>query len=78
MEGDPLDTLPGLHFGAGMTSAITNPMHPEVMQAVSGADVLVGNDPDCLRWISRYRELAGEGELRARQQRRGRRRRSAA
>ncbi len=41
---------------AGMTSAIMNPMHEEDMQAVLGADVVLGHDPDCLRWIKRYRE----------------------
>ena len=32
-------------IGAGMTSAITSPLHPEVMQAVLGADVMMGHDP---------------------------------
>ena len=43
-------------IGAGMTSAITNPLHAEVMQAVLGADVMMGHDPDCTRWIRKYRE----------------------
>jgi 5-methyltetrahydrofolate--homocysteine methyltransferase len=43
-------------IGAGMTSAITNPLHTEVMQAVLGADVMMGHDPDCMRWIRKYRE----------------------
>ena len=43
-------------IGAGMTSAITNPLHGEVMQAVLGADVMMGHDPDCARWIKKYRE----------------------
>jgi len=42
-------------IGAGMTSAITNPLHGEVMQAVLGADVMMGHDPDCARWIKKYR-----------------------
>ena len=42
--------------GAGMTSAITNPLHEEVMQAVMGADVMMGHDADCARWIKKYRE----------------------
>ncbi|MGA8205140.1 MAG: dihydropteroate synthase, partial [Woeseiaceae bacterium] len=41
-------------IGAGMTSAITSPLHPEVMQAVLGADVMMGHDRDCARWILRY------------------------
>ena len=46
-------------IASGMTSAITNPLHAEVMQAVLGADVMMGNDPDCARWIRNYREPAG-------------------
>ena len=61
-------------MGAGMTSAITSPLHPEVMQAVRGGDVMMGNDPDCTRWIRAYREPVAEGEGRGR---RGGRRRSA-
>ncbi len=61
-------------MAAGMTSAITNPLHTEVVQAVMGADVMMGNDPDCARWIARYRDQASlEGARRDR----GRRRRSA-
>ena len=60
--------------GAGMTSAITNPMHSEVMQAILGADVMMGHDPDCRRWIQRYRELDTNGSE-ARGGKRGRRRR---
>ena len=61
-------------MAAGMTSAITNPLHPEVVQAVMGADVMMGNDPNCARWIAKYRDQASlEGARRDR----GRRRRSA-
>jgi len=41
-----------------MTSAITNPMHVEVIKAVMGADVMLGHDPDCARWIRRFRDAA--------------------
>jgi 5-methyltetrahydrofolate--homocysteine methyltransferase len=62
-------------ISAGMTSAITNPLHAEVMQAVMGADVMMGHDPDCLRWIGKYREPPTPGEQGAREgRRRGRRR----
>ena len=50
----------------GMTSAITNPCHKEVMDAVMGADVLMGHDQDCLRWIEKYREPPAEGVGRGR------------
>lgn len=43
-------------IGAGMTSAITNPLHDTERQAVMGADVMMGHDPDCTRWIRRYRD----------------------
>ncbi|MGO9803692.1 MAG: dihydropteroate synthase [Steroidobacteraceae bacterium] len=43
-------------IGAGMTSAIMNPMHEEIVKACMGADVMMGHDPDCARWIRRFRE----------------------
>ena len=49
-------------MGAGMTSAITSPLHAEVMQAVRGGDVMMGHDPDCTNWIRAYREPAAEGD----------------
>ncbi len=48
-------------IAAGMTSAITSPLHAEVMQAVRGADVMMGHDPDCTNWIRAYREPAADG-----------------
>lgn len=48
-------------IGAGMTSAITSPLHAEVIQAVLGADVIMGHDPDCANWIKKYREPAAAG-----------------
>jgi len=45
-------------MAAGMTSAITSSLHPEVMQAVLGADVMMGHDPNCERWIRQYRDPA--------------------
>ena len=62
--------------GAGMTSAITNPLHAEVMAAVRGADVMLGHDPDCRRWMEAYREQASVAE--GRERRRGSRRRARA
>ena len=43
-------------MGAGMTSAITNPLHEEVVRAIMGADVMMGRDPDCARWIRKFRQ----------------------
>lgn len=63
-------------IGAGLTSAITSPLHPEVMQAVMGADVMAGQDPECRRWIMKYREPPGAGPEGARGGRVRRRRRT--
>jgi len=43
-------------IGAGLTSAIMNPMHLEIVKACMAADVMMGHDPDCARWIRRFRE----------------------
>ncbi len=48
-------------IGAGLTSAITNPLHAEVMQACLGADVMMGNDPHCANWIRKYRDQPAPG-----------------
>ena len=61
--------------GAGMTSAILNPLHSEEMAAIMGADVMNGVDPNCARWIKKFREPAAEGAAatggRERRRRRG-------
>jgi 5-methyltetrahydrofolate--homocysteine methyltransferase len=59
-------------MGAGMTSAITSPLHAEVMQAVWGGDVMMGNDPNCANWIKAYREPQAPGAERVRGGRRQR------
>jgi len=58
---------------AGMTSAITNPLHAEVISASLGADVMMGKDPDCSRWIKKFREPPAEGAVVRGAGRRGRR-----
>jgi 5-methyltetrahydrofolate--homocysteine methyltransferase len=62
-------------IGSGMTSAITNPLHAELMLSVRGANVVMGNDPECTQWIRAYREPAADGDER-RGRRGGRRRRA--
>ena len=62
-------TFLAMAIGAGMTSAITNPLEPSLMQAVRAADVVMGHDKQCKAWIAAHRE---PGEARGR---RGRRRR---
>ena len=49
-------TFLSMAIGAGMTSAIMNPLHSEVKSAVMGADVLMGNDQNCAQWISVHRD----------------------
>jgi 5-methyltetrahydrofolate--homocysteine methyltransferase len=63
-------------IGAGMTSAIMNPLHVEDISAVLGADVVMGADPNCAAWIRKFREPAPEGAegVGARGRREGRRR----
>ena len=69
-------TFLSMAIGAGMTSAIMNPLHAEVKNAVMAADVLSGRDKNCMAWIGQHRELTAVGEGAAR--RRGGRRRGAA
>ncbi len=57
-------------IGAGMTSAITNPLVDPLMQAVRGADVIMNCDPQCMRWITAYREPAKAGSAGTRRRRR--------
>lgn len=68
---------------AGMTSAIMNPLHDEDMNAIRAANVLLGHDPDCRKWLTANREPAPEGAEGAGEGRRGargerRRRRASA
>jgi 5-methyltetrahydrofolate--homocysteine methyltransferase len=53
-------------IASGMTSAITNPLLPDVKEAVMAADVLMGNDPECSRWIRANREPVADGDPGAR------------
>jgi len=55
-------TFLAMAAASGLTSAITNPLSAEVRQAVMAADVLLGNDPECSRWIRAHRAPAVEGE----------------
>ncbi|HEX2303330.1 MAG TPA: dihydropteroate synthase [Gaiella sp.] len=78
-----LPNRPGLNaaflpmaIASGLTSAITSPLHGELLQAIKAADVMMGNDPHCAAWIARN----GDGNGAAATGRRGGRaaRRSAA
>ena len=56
-------------ISSGMPCAITNPMDKEIMQAVRGANVIIGQDPECNEWIKHYREPS-EGQSRRKRSRR--------
>ncbi len=66
-------TFLAMAIGAGMTSAIMNPMHPEVKTLVMAADVLVGNDENCSAWIRANRDPNDISADRAARNSRGRR-----
>jgi 5-methyltetrahydrofolate--homocysteine methyltransferase len=48
-------------IASGLTSAITSPLHAEMLQAIKAADVLMGNDPHCASWIARNGDGAATG-----------------
>jgi 5-methyltetrahydrofolate--homocysteine methyltransferase len=58
-------TFLSMAIASGMTSAIMNPLHAEVRTAIQAADVLMGNDPNCARWIRDHREPGAETGRRA-------------
>ena len=60
-------------IGAGMTSAIMNPLHSETKSAVMAADVLTGADENCAAWIAANRDTNSAPPKR-RRRRSGRRR----
>jgi len=55
----------------GLTSAITNPLLPEIRETVMAADVLMGNDPECGTWIRAHRDpqVDGQGQRRVNRRR---------
>lgn len=67
-------------IGAGMTSAITSPLHPEIMDAIMGANVMMGTDRECRQWINKFRTPVPDAELSGARvgRRRGMRRRRVA
>jgi 5-methyltetrahydrofolate--homocysteine methyltransferase len=46
-------------IGAGMTSAITNAIEPEIKKAIMAANLMMGYDENCLAWIAAHRDAAG-------------------
>jgi 5-methyltetrahydrofolate--homocysteine methyltransferase len=64
-------------IASGLTSAITSPLHGEMLQAVKAADVMMGNDPHCAAWIARNGDGAAGAQTGRRGGRDGRRRAAA-
>ncbi|MDE2791460.1 MAG: methyltetrahydrofolate cobalamin methyltransferase [Paracoccaceae bacterium] len=65
-------------IASGMTSAIMNPVRPQVMNAVRAANLLSDNDRNGSNWIRHNAPMAAEGTAAgARRGRQGRRRRAA-
>lgn len=51
-------TFLAMAIGAGLTSAITNPIEEHIKTAILAADVMTGNDENCLNWIMASRQAA--------------------
>jgi 5-methyltetrahydrofolate--homocysteine methyltransferase len=71
-------TFLAMAAGAGMTSAIMNPLHAEEMTSIMAANVMNGVDVNCARWLEKFRGPApatiqdGSGERPRRERRRRR------
>jgi 5-methyltetrahydrofolate--homocysteine methyltransferase len=48
-------------MGAGMTCAITNPLEPEIRKMILAADVMLGNDENCMAWLRAHRAASAPG-----------------
>jgi 5-methyltetrahydrofolate--homocysteine methyltransferase len=57
-------------IASGMTSAIANPLHSDLMQAINAANVVMGHDPECARWIDLNRVRPADGAVPRRRRRR--------
>ena len=56
-------------IGAGMTSAITNPLHAEVMTGIRAADVIMATDKECGNWLRACRAAAAAAGAEGRERR---------
>jgi 5-methyltetrahydrofolate--homocysteine methyltransferase len=65
-------TFLAMAIGAGLTSAITNPIEHEIKQAIMAADVMTGNDENCMAWIQANRAAMPAAERPDRSDRRRR------
>ena len=53
-------TFLAMAMSAGLTSAITNPIEEHIKTAILAADVMTGNDENCMNWIIASRQAAKE------------------
>jgi 5-methyltetrahydrofolate--homocysteine methyltransferase len=63
-------TFLAMMIANGLTAAITNPIEPEIKQAILAADLFMGHDENCAAWIMASRASDGGDEDRAARQRR--------
>jgi 5-methyltetrahydrofolate--homocysteine methyltransferase len=68
-------TFLAMMIANGLTSAITNPIEPEIKHAIMAADVMTGNDENCAAWIAANRQEAPANGGDDRRERRRERRR---
>ena len=71
-------TFLAMAAGAGMTSAIMNPLRPEEMAGIMAANVLNGVDVGCGQWIRKFREPSSPEAANGGRERGERRRRRVA
>ena len=69
-------TFLAMAIAAGLTSAITNPVEPEIRQALLAADVMMGHDENCAVWIANSRPADDAASAKGEAPRRRRRRRA--
>jgi 5-methyltetrahydrofolate--homocysteine methyltransferase len=68
-------TFLAMAIGAGLTSAITNPLENDIRLALMAADVMMGHDENCAAWIATSRppgESTSSGSSGPRRRRRSR------
>jgi 5-methyltetrahydrofolate--homocysteine methyltransferase len=58
--------------GAGLSCAILNPLHSEMMSGIGAANVVNGTDTNCASWIAQHREQAPDSGRRTSRRRRAR------
>jgi 5-methyltetrahydrofolate--homocysteine methyltransferase len=64
-------------IGAGLTSAITNPLESEVYKSILAGDVFMAHDPNCAKWIAHLKSGESNGDGSKRRARRPRKAQSA-